>query len=192
MQAGGSGGALWAGGEMLLRVDGPTAGAGRIVRVRRPYATLGRAGGADVQVDDPAVGGRHVYLHLDRRGLFAVDLVSRTGTRFDGVARPAGWLGPGRVLEVAGHTLEVLELLLDGVPFSPPPCDLDPLAGTGPASPLARVTLEPRGGEAPWVLGSEVVFAGRSPSCGVQIPGTSAAKAHCAWSAPSAAPTSST
>ena len=74
-------GALWADGEFTLRVrDG---GSDRIVTVRRPFALLGRIAGSDVGIDDRAVSARHTYLHLDRRGLFGVDLATRTGTRFE-------------------------------------------------------------------------------------------------------------
>src|SRR4051794_26668585 len=87
--AGRGGCALGADGEFRLRVG--DAGSGRVVEIARPFALIGRVAGADVQIEDRAVSARHVYLHLDRRGLFAVDLATRTGTRFGGAPRSAGW-----------------------------------------------------------------------------------------------------
>src|SRR5205823_4292603 len=125
---------------------------------------------------------RHAYLHLDRRGLYAVDLATRSGTRVGPAGRPAGWLVAGEALEVAGHRVEVVAARVDGAAAAAtaPPAADDPLADAGAASGLARVTLFPaRRPEAPLVLGSELVFLGRSASCGVRVEGDSAARTHC-------------
>ncbi len=170
---------LWAAGAIRLRVAGE-GGAGRVVRVDRPFALVGRLAGADVRIDDHAVSGRHAYLHLDRRGLYAVDLATRTGTRFNGVPRSAGWLRPGDRLEFAGHRVDVLEVRLGDRPLDPAgpePAD-DLLADAGPA-PLARVTLYPN--QAPWQprsLGSELVFLGRGVACGVRVEAATASRIH--------------
>ena len=171
---------LWADGGFLLRVSGPGEAPGADVRVGRPFALVGRLEGADVRIDDRAVSGRHLYLHLDRRGLFWVDLATRTGTRSGGVEAPSGWLRPGDALEVAGRRIELRECRVrDPSPDGgPPPGDL--LADAG-GLPLARVTLYPAHGgpAAPRALGSELVFLGRGVCCGVRVEGASASRTHC-------------
>jgi pSer/pThr/pTyr-binding forkhead associated (FHA) protein len=151
------------------------------VTIDRPHALVGRISGADVGIDDPAVSARHAYLHLDHRGLYAVDLATRSGTRIGVEGHAAGWLGPGQSIQIAGHRLDVLGCLVNGSELvqTASSTNGDPLADAGPI-PLARVTLfASRGPSAPMVLGSELVFMGRSDSCGVQIEGESAARTHC-------------
>src|SRR5262245_55633968 len=155
-----AGGPLWADGDMMFRVSGSGAGPDRLVKVRHPYALLGRAADADIALDDRAVSARHAYLHLDPRGVYAVDLVTRTGTRINGAPRMVGWLRPGDWVEVAGRRVELLRVRIQGAVVEPPPCDDDLLADTGRDT-LAAVTLEPRRpNDPPWELGSELVFLG--------------------------------
>src|SRR5262249_48324509 len=101
---------LWAEGEFWLRVRDRPSSENRVGRIPRPFALVGRITGADVLIDDRAVSARHLYLHLDRRGLYAVDLATRTGTRFGDAPSPSGWLRPGDVLDVAGHRIELMDL----------------------------------------------------------------------------------
>ena len=61
--------ALWAQGEFWLRVRDRPTGQNRVVRIARPFALVWRIAGADVPIDDRAVSARHLYLHLDPRGL---------------------------------------------------------------------------------------------------------------------------
>jgi pSer/pThr/pTyr-binding forkhead associated (FHA) protein len=172
-------GPLWADGDMMFRVSGAGAEPDRLVKVRHPYAVLGRADDADIAIDDRAVSARHAYLHLDPRGVYAVDLVTRTGTRINGTPRTVGWLRPGDWLEVAGRRVELLRVRIDGAVVAPPPCDADLLADTG-GDALAAVTLEPhRSNEPPWVLSSELVFLGWSASCCIQVKDASVARTHC-------------
>lgn len=186
MQAGdvaGSGGIpgpgpFWTDGQMLLRVRGVGSEGSRIVRVRRPYAIIGRLPGCDIQIDDPAVSSRHVYLHVDRRGIFGVDLVTRSGTRFQSHPLPYLWLRPGQFIEVAGRQIEVLQFRIDNQVQLPPPCTDEPFAESRDLS-LDEVVLEPLDGKAPpWVLGSELVFLGRGDSCAIKV--ESPSRTHCA------------
>lgn len=172
---------LWAAGEFALRVADAGGAAARVVRVGRPFGLVGRSEGVDVQLEDQAVSARHVYLHLDRRGLFAVDLATRTGTRVGPAGPPAGWLRPGQALEVAGNRLELADVRVD----APEPAGAariepaDPLADSGPA-PRVRVTLDPAApGGGPVVLNSELVFIGRSAACGVRVEGPNVARIQC-------------
>ena len=172
---------LWADGEMMLRVEGSGGEADRVVRIKRPFALVGQAADNDVCVADPAASARHAYLHLDWRGLFVVDLATRTGTVIDGAERMVGWLRPGQSLEIAGRRIELLRARVQGAVIDPPPCDDEMLASSACPSPLVGVSLEPRRGRCrPWELGSELVFLGWSASCGIQVRDASAARAHCA------------
>ena len=175
--------ALWASGAFTLRIAGPGSGSGSVadVVVDRPFAVLGRVAGLAghaLTIDDPAVSLRHAYFHLDARGLFVVDLASRTGTRIGPRGELSGWLRPGHWLEVAGRRIEVRALELVGEP----PRDGDPgnpLDDAGDA-PLPRLTLFPEdGSREPLLLNSEFVFVGRSASCGVTVASASAMKVHC-------------
>lgn len=130
-------------------------------------------------IQDAAVSGRHVYFHLDRRGVFAVDLATRTGARIGPEGMPWAWLDRGDSLEVAGHRVELVDWHLDDAepaPESEPVCPLDD-AGS---SDLARLTLYPEApGRNPLTLNSRLVFAGRSTSCGVLLDELPAMRVHC-------------
>ena len=164
---------LWALGGFTLRVLGSRGG--QTVSVPVPYGVIGRAPGGALVLDDSAVSSRHAYLHLDGRGLFVVDLATRTGTRVGSGGGPYGWLGPGQRLEIAGIVIEVVEIRYeseDDVVIDPPPSN--PLDDAGDAS-LVQLTLFPESSpEEPLALNSELVFIGRSPSCGVTVSSGSA------------------
>jgi pSer/pThr/pTyr-binding forkhead associated (FHA) protein len=169
---------LWASGRFVLRVhelDNPSGP--RLVEVHRPYAMIGRAPGADVVIDDQSVSARHAYLHLDRRGVFAVDLATQDGTRIGPHGRLADWIRPGDALEIAGRHIEIAALNID----DPDPADCpvhDPL-GDALDNSCVHVTLYPLDGGTPLVLHSELVFAGRSPACGVRVDDPAAAQVQC-------------
>lgn len=173
---------LWASGGFTLKIVSPR-GAETIV-LGQPHAVLGRASADGLTLDDPAVSSRHAYLHLDPRGLFVVDLATRTGTRVGPSGLASGWLRPGQFFEVAGRRIELIDAPLRGpdddapAAFGPgePPSPLDD-AGDRP---LARLTLFPDDSPAePLLLNSEFVFVGRSPACGVPVIGQSAMRVHC-------------
>ena len=169
---------LWIDGRLTVRLRGPGPEPGRIIRVRRPFALIGQVPGADVRIDDPDADGRHALLLLDRRGVFGVDLRSRSGTRFAGGEADSAWLGPGDILEIAGHRVELLEIRVDGVPVDPPLAD-DDLLGDSPG--LVGLTLEPLDVDAPpWMLGSALAFVGRGEACAIRIEHASASRTHCA------------
>ena len=169
---------LWVDGQFTVRVRGPGLEPGRIARVRRPFALIGRALGADIRIDDPAVDDRHALLLLDRRGVFGVDLLTRSGTRFAGAASGSSWLGAGDILEVAGRRIELLQLRVDGSPIDPPLSGDDPL---GDSPDLVGLTLEPLDRDAPpWMLGSALAFVGRGDACAIRIEDDSAESTHCA------------
>ena len=173
-------GPLWVDGQFTVRVRGPGPEPGRVVRIRRPFALIGQIPGADIRIDDPAVDGRHALLLLDRRGIFGIDLLTQTGTRFAGAASASSWLGAGDILEVAGRRIELLQLRIDGAVIDPPLSADDLLAEAGPAE-LTGLTLEPLDSAGPpWMLGSALAFAGRGEACAIRIENASASRTHCA------------
>lgn len=166
---------LWSQGGFTLRDVG-----GATVSVDAPYGVIGRAAGGSLVIDDPAASSRHAYLHLDRRGLFAVDLATRSGTRVGPGGGPSGWLRPGDRLEVAGRAIEVVEVRLESSEPEPrPQFAASPLDDAGDAT-LARLTLYPEDAPGdPLSLNSELVFAGRSSACGVPVDSASAMRVQC-------------
>jgi pSer/pThr/pTyr-binding forkhead associated (FHA) protein len=151
-------------------------GFGTVAIVDRPFALIGRSPGADLPVPSRRASLRHVYLHLGPRGVFAVDLASRTGTRFDGAPGDsrACWLSPGRGLELAGYRVELLE----AVPL-PPSGEGEGEDPLGEVSGLCGLDLVPEGeSDRPVSLLSELSFLGRSRSCAVQAEGDEVARVH--------------
>ena len=168
-ESGGPGGSYWTDGDMMFRVHGTGREMDRIVKIRRPFALVGRSPDSDLCVRDAAVSDRHVYAHLDPRGVYVVDLLTRTGTRINGLSQSAGWLRPDQSFEMAGRRVTLLRMRINGEVREPDPSDADLLAETTQAD-LVGVTLEPsQPSDPPWVLGSELVFLGWSSSCGIQI-----------------------
>lgn len=187
---------LWSRGRLTLWVEGPRFPA-RGVSIPRPYALIGRMLGADIRIPHPDVSARHVYLHVDPRGVFAVDLATRNGTRFLRAEDPEGlglvsldswtdhrdertaWLRVGESFLIAGHKIEIVKAKLDpdsNAVFSREVSDYDDkglpslLEDCDPRSSFASVTLTPRDSNAPpRALSSELVFVGSSGSCGVRI-----------------------
>jgi pSer/pThr/pTyr-binding forkhead associated (FHA) protein len=170
---------LWVEGGFTLVVRGPDGYPPQTINILRPYALIGRLVGADIQIDDRRVSARHAYLHLDRRGIYAIDLATRTGTRVGQEARGAGWLSTGELIEIAGCRIKVAHIQIAGG-IAADRIDRTDLLADAKHLQLAAVTLYPaRNPGAPLTLGSELVFLGRSPSCGIRIEGASAARTHC-------------
>ncbi|WP_435011833.1 FHA domain-containing protein (plasmid) [Tundrisphaera lichenicola] len=170
--------ALWVEGRFTVRVRGPGHEPGRVVRLRKPFALIGRLPGADLRIDDPAVEDRHALLILDHQGLFGVDLLTRTGTRFAGGNSTSARLGLGDVLEVAGRRIEILQLRIDGESIDPPLSDDDLLADADPSA-LVALSLGPIDESGPsWMLGSTLAFAGSGEACAIRV--EDASPANCA------------
>jgi len=165
-------GPLWVDGSIALRVRDKRQRAWRMVKVRRPYAVLGRHPKADLVIPRQDVAEHHVFLFLDPRGLFGVDLRTDRGTRFAGTELEASWLGSGDLIEVGDHTIEVIQLRVNGSVVSGPLSDDDPLGlvDSTPDSLRNDLTLrllnEPN---ANWSIGSSLVFLGRGPACAVRL-----------------------
>jgi pSer/pThr/pTyr-binding forkhead associated (FHA) protein len=173
------GGAFWTDARFQLGVLEPAAGPSRSVPIERPFALIGRIAQADLRFDDREVGARHVYLHADSRGLFAIDLATRTGTRFGEVDAPYGWLRPGDEIEIAGRIIRLESFELGGREVSLAPCHANLLTDAGD-SPLVGLALEPIAGRsAAWVVGSELAFVGRADGCAIRLNQASVSRTHC-------------
>jgi S-DNA-T family DNA segregation ATPase FtsK/SpoIIIE len=120
------------GGVELVIVGGPNAG--RRIPLRDGAQVLGRAGHADIALDDPSVSREHVRVEVDGTTVRVTDLRSRNGTFIEGRAITSTEdLEPGRVLEVGSTLLSVesgsaggasgrTDRIVDGrVPFNRPP-----------------------------------------------------------------------
>lgn len=166
----------WTSGGFTLR----HLNSGRIASTDAPFGVIGRDPAATLRIDDPAVSSRHVYLHIDHRGLFAVDLATRSGTYIGASGTPSGWLAPGDRIEIAGHKIEVGEIRLtseNALALAKPIAS--PLDNTGDAS-FVRLSLHPdEPPREPLRLNSELVFAGRSASCAVPVNSPSAMRVQC-------------
>ena len=176
-------GPLWADGSIALRVRDRRQRSWRAAKVRRPFAVIGSHPGADVVIARPGVEPHHVFLFLDARGLFGVDLRTGCGTRFAGSPAEASWLGAGDLIELGEHTVEVMQLRVDGQVLSGPLSDDDPLGlvEAGPGAASAALTLRHLDGvDANWSIGSSLVFLGRGPACAVQLADESIGPTHSA------------
>ena len=176
-------GPLWVDGSISLRVRDKKQRSWRMVKVRRPYAVFGRHPRADLVIDRGDVAEHHVFLFLDARGLFGVDLRTDRGTRFAGTNAEASWLGAGDLIEVGDHAIEVLQLRVNGSVLAGPLSDDDPLGlmppppGNTRAELMLRLVNDPN---ANWSIGSSLVFLGRGPACAVQLADESVGVTHAA------------
>ena len=173
------GGAFWTDVRFNLEVLEPAAGPPRSVPIGRPFALIGRIEQSDLRFEDRDVSARHVYLHADSRGLFGVDLATRTGTRFNGVDVPCGWLRPGDEIEIGGRIIRLESFELGGRDVALLPCDVNLLTDAGDAQ-LVGLALEPMASRgASWVVGSELAFVGRGDGCAIRLNQASVSRTHC-------------
>ena len=170
---------LWASGRFALRVHGVGSNWQRVVEIRRPYALIGRIPGSDVLIDDRNDQRPSHLSAPGHRGLFAVDLASRSGSQIGPEGRAAAWLRPGDSLEVAGRRIELVDLRAIRHPdrrleTRRPPLRR-PQSNPAPASRSTRARLP----LSPLALNSELVFLGRSAACGIQVNDSSVARIQC-------------
>lgn len=184
------GDSAWTVPDLVLRVQDrivDRSGASRPPRFHafdRPVLRIGAAPWSDLVMDhDPAWANRHLYWHIDARGLYAIDLRGRAETRFPRTAtrsRPgprAGWLRVGDALDVGPDRLEVLHLQPWGDPAG---IGGDPV-GTwaGPEEPdllgsavagLVELVLQGPGGDPGLRMTSQLGFLGSDRSCAISVP----------------------
>jgi len=157
-------------GPVELNVSGPGRAGAERRAFGHPFVLVGRHELSCLRLDDGEVSRRHAYLQrLGGRGL-CVDLASRTGVRWGGQPRPAGWLGPGRGVGIGPFTLELATAARPaGDPGEGAADDWDPLrdrADDPRLLPPVVVDL-PNGGPAParWRMNRVLVLVGSSSAC---------------------------
>jgi pSer/pThr/pTyr-binding forkhead associated (FHA) protein len=165
-----------------LNVSGPGwAGAERRV-FEHPFLLVGRHERSCLRLEDDAVSRQHAYLQQLGGKVFCVDLGSRTGVRWGGEARPAGWLRPGQGVQIGPYTLELATATRAGE--GPGDCvaeDWDPLRDRA-SDPrfLPLVTVE-AGNEvlARLCLNRALVLVGSSPACRIRLRDPRVWRYHC-------------
>ena len=174
---------------------GSARGRDRVVRVRRPFALLGRIAGSDVRIEDRAVSGGTSTCTWTAAASSASTWPPAPAPGRGPARHSSGWLQPG---EVRGRR-------------PPDRAGRAPLEAHAPgrcqrkARSICRTRCRrrrhaagrrhaPRDPRPPHAagLGSELVFVGRGASCGVRVEGATASRVHCVWSAPPRPPSSST
>ena len=99
---------LWSIAGISLLVEGPGfPEGGSHVRLKQPFARIGRFPSMDLLLDHPDISRRHVYLHRTEKGIFIVDLGSRLGLTLGGKPLRNGWLKPNEPLGVGPFRLSV-------------------------------------------------------------------------------------
>jgi pSer/pThr/pTyr-binding forkhead associated (FHA) protein len=165
--------ACGAGGPLVLALKGPRGPMRH--SFARPFVVVGRAPGADLRLDHPAVSRRHVYLQVIAGRLFAVDLASRTGTHWPDGPRPMGWVGGGTPLRIGPFRLGPWGTP-EGDPSEWPAPTARPDQPTGPA-PILEF-LDPTAEPSTWPMEPALVLLGCSPACKVQLSGPGASRFH--------------
>ena len=175
-------GPLWVDGSITLRVREKKYRSWRVVKIRSPHAVLGRHPKADLVIDRDDVANHHVFLFLDQRGLFGVDLRTERGTRFAGSFGDASWLGSGDLIEVGDHVIELIQLRGKGWIVSGGLANDDPLGLIeGASNPQSDLTLRLLGNaNANWAIGSALVFLGRGSACAVELTDEAVGSTHSA------------
>src|SRR5262250_2729151 len=90
-----------------LRVRGPGWAGGERRVFEHPFVLVGRDERSCLRLEDAEVSRRHAYLQQLGGRVFCVDLGSRTGLRWDGEPRSAGWLRPEQGVQIGPFTLEL-------------------------------------------------------------------------------------
>lgn len=164
------------GGSLTLDLKGPRRTLFGRRAFRQPFVVIGRAPGVDLALDHPAVSRRHTYLQLVDGRLFAVDLVSRTGTFWPDGARPMGWLPPGAALRVGPCRIGAADPALAEAPGHPPSPTARP--ADPPADAPTLHFLDPAADPPSWRLEPVLTLLGRSPACKVQLAGPDVSRLH--------------
>jgi pSer/pThr/pTyr-binding forkhead associated (FHA) protein len=148
--------------------------------IRQSFATLGRAKGVGVRLDDPSVSQCHAYLQVVDGVLHCVDLGSRTGVLWDHGGRGRGCVYPGQTVQIG-----MFDVQLDGPPGDPlPPPELDdrlePVPDPDAPPPPALEVYAPGGPNGQCALDRPVTMIGRHPGCNLRFLNDGVAYFQCA------------
>jgi pSer/pThr/pTyr-binding forkhead associated (FHA) protein len=144
-----------------------------------PFAVLGRAPGVDLQLDDPAVARRHLYVQVVAGRLFGIDLLSSTGTHWENGAARWGWLHGWELIQLGHH-----RIVAPVVPSTKGPAsNWSPLKSAGPcpeALPAIALTCSSHvGSRSVWSMRTIMALIGTTPPCAVRLHGEKASRIDC-------------
>ena len=165
-----------------LNVLGPGCADGERRVFEHPFVLVGRHEHSCLRLEDETVSRRHAYLQQLGDRVFCVDLGSRTGIRWGGERRPAGWLRPEQGIQIGPFTLELARAAQAGGGFGDRVAeDWDPLQDRANDTQfLPRVTIE-RDNEvrSRFCMNRVMVLVGSSPACRIRLQDTSISRYHC-------------
>ncbi len=141
-----------------------TTGAAVTRDIPEPFAFFGRHPLNAVQLDDPSVSKKHVYLQMLDGCAFVVDLGSRTGVRIGGHSIVQSWLSPEQTIEIGPF-----DILISG-PLKGVSDRRSPVLSDGLTAP--RLTLS-SGGDSEGVifcpLQCPLTLMGQDPHCNFRL-----------------------
>ena len=133
---------------------------------RQPFLLIGRRAGSDLLLDHWQVSRRHAYLQLIEGRFYGVDLGSRTGTHGGDATERAGWLEPGRAIQIGPYLVR---------PALPAASDRD-----YPPLPIVTWTItSPTEDPSFWSMNRGLALVGRSPACRVRLADPEVSRFHC-------------
>jgi len=172
-----------------------------------PFATIGRSEDCDVQLDHPDVSFRHAHLQLVAGHIYCIDLASRTGTFWDGINLPSGWLMPGQAVRIGPFSIVAApDVRSDRLqPVDVRSDRLQPVEGPAEAGHyepdadrrVAKLNLlsheiaEPRielqmlngrhlvTGKRQWTVRQPITLIGSGPQCRLRLQDDSVSRVHC-------------
>jgi pSer/pThr/pTyr-binding forkhead associated (FHA) protein len=167
---------------LVLNVSSPGCAGGERRVFGDPFVLVGRDQRSCLRLEDGKVSRRHAYLQQFGGRVFCVDLGSRTGIRWGGKLRLAGWLRPEQGVQIGPFTLELATAARAGEDLGDKVAeDGDPLQDReNDARFLPHVTVE---------VGNEVlsrlrmnrslVLVGSSPACRIRLQDARVSRYHC-------------
>ena len=173
-------------GPLVLDVERSDAPGVERYTLAQPFAMLGRDPRSDIPLTHDDVSRRHLFLHVIGGSLHALDLGSRTGTRWAEGARHSGWLLPGQSLRVGPFTIRCMSVGRGAPPEVGSNLAAGPLESTPPD--LEQASLWPRlalvYGAGPkrktWRMKRVATLVGSGIGCGPRLADPSVSSRHCA------------
>lgn len=161
--------------RLTVHRDGDAAETAYIFQ--QPSVLIGSHERANLRLAHPQVGARQLYLQVLSGRLFAVQVSTRTETRWGGAARLSGWVDPDEPITFGPYTVRLAAPVgaAAGLPTHDPQ---QPMPGTGPV-----VTLELlRVGAASvyGVLDRDLSLVGTAGICRVRLRDPRVSTVHCA------------
>jgi predicted component of type VI protein secretion system len=146
----------------------------------QPFAVIGSQPQADIPLNDPDVGRRHLYLQALGGRLFAFDLHTRATTHPPDRPPQDGWVSPSDVLRVGPFRVQAVGNLDDRADSSAAKDPLTGQSGAGEGLPEVQLLFE-RGPQQyqPWPMTMVLALVGRSPACKVCLEHSTVSKTHC-------------